>query len=181
MRAILTLFILLFWFTAWSQLSTGREIRLVVFTSENRVLPKATVRLLNADSTLIRTVITDSSGVALFNDLTERKYLYSVSFAGYTLYHSTTIDLATQSHISASVFLKPEVGVLGDVRVVAKKTVCTVSAGQNSYQCWSCYYKCWLYSFGSIGKITRCYSRQEWKYRFKGKACSAGNDWWETS
>ncbi|HYC29438.1 MAG TPA: carboxypeptidase-like regulatory domain-containing protein, partial [Chitinophagaceae bacterium] len=81
----------------------SREIRIIVQSVSKAALPHATVSLLKADSTLLRTNITDSSGMALFTDLSSGHYLVHVTRVGHQDQYSAIIDLQQETSFSGSI------------------------------------------------------------------------------
>lgn len=57
-------------------------------TVENSSLPGATVRLLSADSVLLKGIVTDSAGQFDFKDIRDGKYFLFVTMIGYARYYS---------------------------------------------------------------------------------------------
>ena len=117
---------------------TSREIRIVVQSVSKAALPHATVSLLKTDSSLLRTNITDSSGLAVFTDLAGGNYLVRVTRIGHQEQYSAVIDLQQETSFAVSIILQQAIGLLKDVTVTARKpliqilpdkTVVNVEAG----------------------------------------------------
>ncbi|HYF32204.1 MAG TPA: outer membrane beta-barrel protein [Chitinophagaceae bacterium] len=121
-----------------AQPQPNREIKLTVLSSKQAVLPHSTVSLLKTDSTLLRTNITDSSGLAVFTELNAGSYLLRVTRVGHIEQYSGRIDLAQETSYAGNIVLQEATGVLKDVTVTARKpfvqilpdkTVVNVEAG----------------------------------------------------
>lgn len=116
----------------------SREIRIVVQSVAKAALPYSTVSLLKPDSTLLRTAVTDSSGVVVFTGLTGANYLVRVTLIGHKEQYSNLIDLQQETAFAANITLQQTPGMLKDVTVTARKpliqilpdkTVVNVEAG----------------------------------------------------
>jgi len=139
MRIALTGIIgLLICFVAGAQQNTGFDIRIIVISPDKELLPAATVSLLKyTDSGLVRAVVTDNKGTAVFSDLTEEKYFCRVSRVNYENYFKE-INLAGKQSYTDTIILQTLTKVLKDVTVTTKKpfiqlmpdkTVVNVEAG----------------------------------------------------
>lgn len=137
-RSLVFLFWIMGSLAGEAQPNPGRDIQVFVFSSAQAPLSHATVSLLNADSSLVRTAITDEAGGVVFRDLMAGNYICKVTMINYQVYHTSLIDLNTKSSTSEKVLLKPEAGLLNNVTVSAKKplvqflpdkTVINVEAG----------------------------------------------------
>lgn len=114
-----------------------REINITVSGLNNQALAFATVSLLKTDSSLVKTLLTDSLGIASFYNLPADKYIARVSMINFQVQHAD-VDLISNSSISRAVALQPEAGLMGNVTVTARKplvqfmpdkTVINVEAG----------------------------------------------------
>ncbi|MGB8193796.1 MAG: outer membrane beta-barrel protein [Chitinophagaceae bacterium] len=137
MQKIFILFLLLASGYAMAQPVTSREIRVTVLAADKSALPHATVSLLKTDSSLLRTGITDSAGLTVFNELAPGNYILRITRVNYQPQH-TAIDLQQETAYSGSITLLPATGMLKDVTVTARKpfvqiladkTVVNVEAG----------------------------------------------------
>src|SRR5689334_23293322 len=99
----------------------SREIRITVQSVSKAALPHATVSLLKTDSSVLRTGITDSSGVAVFTDLGGGNYLVHVTRVGHQDQYSAVIDLQQETSFSGSIILQQTASLLKDVTVTARK------------------------------------------------------------
>lgn len=123
----------------WAQPSTQlREIQVQVRSTENKVLPFATVSILSSDSVQINTQITDSTGHLSINNLSTGKYILRVSMINFQVQYTPVIDLTTNLGHQTEVLLQPEAALIGNVTVTARKplvqfmpdkTVINVEAG----------------------------------------------------
>lgn len=116
----------------------SREIRITVQSVSRAALPHATVSLLKPDSSLLRTNITDSAGLAVFTDLAGGNYLVRVTRVGHQDQYSAPIDLQQEASFAINIILQQVAGLLKDVTVTARKplvqilpdkTVINVEAG----------------------------------------------------
>ena len=137
MRRNLTFLLLLLSSFAFAQPSSSREIRIVVQSISKAALPHSTVSLLQTDSTILRTGVTDSLGIVVFTGLDGGNYLIRVTLIGHKEQYSR-IDLQQETAISTSITMQQTPGMLKDVTVTARKpliqilpdkTVVNVEAG----------------------------------------------------
>ena len=105
----------------YAQLSTGRELKLVIVSDEHKALPRATVRLLRPDSTLVQTQLTDDAGTVYFKELLQGNYSCQVHFTGFKLLQAHGIDLVGNNLVFDTLVMAREVAVLSDVSVTSKK------------------------------------------------------------
>ncbi len=139
MQKICLLIFLFVYSTVIAQPNDDREIKIKVVSEEQTVLPNSTVALLRpADSSLIRTVITDELGIALFRNLVSGNYICRITRISYQSQHTSLLDLQSQSSISSNVVLRLASNTLQDVTVTSRKpliqmlpdkTVINVEAG----------------------------------------------------
>ena len=139
MQKICLLVFLFVYSTVIAQPKDDREIIIKVVSEEQTALPNTTVALLRpTDSTLIRTVVTDESGVALFRNLGSGNYICRITRISYQSQHTNLLDLQTKSSVSSNVVLRPASNTLQDVTVTSRKpliqmlpdkTVINVEAG----------------------------------------------------
>ena len=139
MRIIFTFFILVICFyDGLGQPDAGRYIRVTIQNETRLGLANATVTLFKNDSTIAKTAITDSSGLANFNGILPGNYSIRVRLIGYQDGGISMIDLYKNSSVSETIILKPEEGLLQDVTITSKKpfvqflpdkTVVNVEAG----------------------------------------------------
>jgi iron complex outermembrane recepter protein len=117
---------------------TAGEIRITVESTEKQPIAFASVSLLRQDSSLIKSLMTDSLGRAVFSSLASGSYLLKVSYVNYETYHSELIDLSSKPDFQSRILLQPAAGLIGNVTVTAKKplvqfmpdkTVINVEAG----------------------------------------------------
>lgn len=137
-KGLLFLLLLLLEACVWGQTGNDREIRITVITDQQAGLPNTTVSLLRpADATLVRTVVTDTTGLAVFNNLPAGNYTCRVTRVSYK-HHTSTINLQRDASFAGTIILQPETSLLKDVTVVARKpfvqvlpdkTVINVDAG----------------------------------------------------
>jgi iron complex outermembrane recepter protein len=137
MRTNLTLLLLLLSVCAFAQ-PASREIRIAVHSAARSALPHSTVSLLRTDSTIVRTSVTDSSGVVVFTGLGSGSYLVRITRIGHQEQYSGVIDLQQETSFAANFTLQQTPGMLKDVTVTARrpliqvlpdKTVVNVEAG----------------------------------------------------
>lgn len=122
MRHFLTLLVLsCFIFTVSAQLTTGRELKLVIVSDEFKALPKATVKLLRADSTLVQTQLSNDDGQVLFKELLQGNYFCQVLFTGFIPVRGLGVDLIANTTIVDTVKMVRDIAILGDVSVTSKK------------------------------------------------------------
>lgn len=114
-----------------------REIIITVSGHDKQALPFATVSLLKTDSSLVKTLLTDSLGAVSFHNLPAAKYIARISMINFRVHHSS-IDLLNNSSVNRPVVLQPETGLMNNVTVTARKplvqfmpdkTVINVEAG----------------------------------------------------
>lgn len=138
MKLFTALVLLLAAFTASGQPQPTREIRLSVHSAKQAALPHSTVSLLKRDSTLLRTNITDSTGIAVFTDLAPASYILRVTRVGHVEQYTGIIDLVQETSYTGNITLQESTGMLRDVTVTARKpfvqilpdkTVVNVEAG----------------------------------------------------
>lgn len=138
MRVFFIFFILLAVVTKSPGQGEGRQIRVTVVNENNSGLAQATVTLHNSDSSIVKTAITDSSGMTEFNGLPAGKYFAKARLLGYQNGNTTLIDLQKNSFVTETLLLKQEAGLLEDVTITSKrpfiqflsdKTVVNVEAG----------------------------------------------------
>lgn len=137
MKKLFTILFLLAAGFAVAQPAPVREIKVTVRSGDKTALAHATVSLLKTDSSLLRTNITDSLGIATFSDLAAGNYLLRITRVDYNVQHAS-IDLRQETVVAASIMLQPKSGLLKDVTVTARKpfiqvlpdkTVVNVEAG----------------------------------------------------
>lgn len=139
MHKLLALYLMLaIGMSVWCQPNNDREIRVTVYSANKAALPNANVSLLRSDSSLIRTLVTDNTGIVVFKDLVAGHYICAISSAEYQRHYTSVIDLVTKSTAAETVALAAQATVLGDVIVTGKKpfvqflpdkTVINVEAG----------------------------------------------------
>ena len=105
----------------WCQPNNDREIRVTVYSGSNAVLPNANVSLLRSDSSLVRTLVTDNSGIVIFKDLVAGHYFCSISIAEYQPQYTPVIDLVNKSNAAHTVAMTAQSTILGNVQVTGKK------------------------------------------------------------
>lgn len=130
--------LLLFTNTCLAQPGNDRSIKLSLISDSRSPIPYATADLRRQDSSLVKTVITDTGGIALFKDLAAGGYYISVRAIGYHPHVSAFINLSGNAMKMETIELKPQGNVLQDVTVTTKKplvqflpdkTVINVDAG----------------------------------------------------
>lgn len=118
MRTIICLLSLLVFH---SHLATAQGIiRITVTDEQKNPLPGSTVYLTGTDSTTIFSKTADSTGGAVFTQLSEGRYRITASRTGYIDDKGEWIDLK-QDNINILVILKVKSGLMKDVTVTAKK------------------------------------------------------------
>jgi iron complex outermembrane recepter protein len=124
--------------SAWCQPNNDREIRVTVYSATKVVLPNANVSLLRSDSSLVRTLVTDNTGLVVFKDLVAGHYIASITVAEYQPQYTPVIDLVNKTTAAENVALVMQATVLSNVQVTGKKpfvqflpdkTVINVEAG----------------------------------------------------
>jgi Outer membrane protein beta-barrel family/Carboxypeptidase regulatory-like domain len=87
----------------------------------NQNLTSATVTLLNSDSSLVKTTITDKIGEFIFRNVSPGHYLIAASLVGYTKFLSRPISIEEKDIILPDIILAEEVTGLNEVVVRAKR------------------------------------------------------------
>jgi iron complex outermembrane recepter protein len=137
-KTIAFIILLLCGFGALSQPAPGREIKITVLSAKQAALPYATVTLLRQDSSVLRTAVTDSSGLAMFTDINAGNYIVRVTRIDHQVQHTALIDLRQETSYSATITMIQATGLLQGVTVTARKpmiqilpdkTVVNVEAG----------------------------------------------------
>lgn len=137
-RALTVLILSLSALGTLAQPRSVREIRLSVLSAKQVALPHSTVSLLKTDSTLLRTNVTDSTGLAVFADLNPGNYLLRITRVGHIEQYTARIDLVQENTFTGSIVLQETTGMLQNVTVTARKpfvqilpdkTVVNVEAG----------------------------------------------------
>jgi hypothetical protein len=103
----------------------------IVLDKNNQPLPLATVLLLHySDSILIKSVICGDKGNFIFEDLSEGKYIISVSSAGYQKYFTPVLAISREvlSILLPAISLTSPVRDLQTVTVIAKKPLIEMHA-----------------------------------------------------
>jgi iron complex outermembrane receptor protein len=120
-KAISILILFISSYCCLSQPALNKSIQVKAQDENGAVLRNATISLLlKADSSLVQTVVTDIVGQTEFKNLASGLYLLKASYLGFETSFQT-IDLERNSSFSATIIMKPEAGLLGDVTVTAKK------------------------------------------------------------
>lgn len=99
-------------------------VKISVVNDQKAALENATVELLRSkDSSLVKTAITDKSGLAELENIRFDNYIVKVTLVNYTPAFSTPVTLSeTQNNITVpSVVMQPRSGQLGAVTVTARK------------------------------------------------------------
>jgi iron complex outermembrane recepter protein len=120
-KATLLLLLIFAGACACAQPASGREIKVTVVTGQQAALSNSTVSLFRLhDSTIVRTGITDTTGVVVFNDLPAGNYTCRITRISYRQ-QQAAIDLQQHESSAITIVLQPEAGLLQDVTVTAKK------------------------------------------------------------
>jgi iron complex outermembrane recepter protein len=137
-RVIILLILFASCYCGLAQQAGNKSVRIIVQDEKGVGLQKATVNLLTTDTLLLQNTVTNSSGMAELNGIATGRYLLKVTYLGYeTLFLSFT-DIDNKTALSATVTLKPTVGLLTGVTLKGKKplvqflpdkTVINVEAG----------------------------------------------------
>ncbi|HYE53481.1 MAG TPA: outer membrane beta-barrel protein [Chitinophagaceae bacterium] len=127
-KIIPTFILILLAYCAFSQPSTGREIRITVLSSKQAALPLATVSLLKTDSSIVRTAVSDSTGLAVFTDVSAGNYIVRVTRIDHQVQHTPVIDLRQETNFVTTVVMNPATGMLQDVTVTARKPMIQILA-----------------------------------------------------
>jgi iron complex outermembrane recepter protein len=137
-RLLLSVLVLMATLPATSQEGSSGELKVTVINEDNSGLANSTVALLQVrDSSLVKTAVTDSSGVAIFRNIRTGTYICRVTRVSYAVQH-TSVEIRTSGNGSTRVQLKPATAMLQDVTVTARKpfvqlmpdkTVVNVDAG----------------------------------------------------
>jgi len=115
-----------------------RSVRLSVVAENGLPVPYATAELLKQDSSLVKTAVSDSSGLAEFKGIIAGSYYVRVRLIGYQSQTTGLIDLINNINGVETVVLKSQGTLLQDVTVTTKKplvqflpdkTVINVEAG----------------------------------------------------
>lgn len=121
-----------------AQPGNDRSVRLFIFSEGRIPVPYATAELLKADSSLVKTAVSDSLGIAEFKGLAAGKYYVRVKLIGYQPLSTASIDLVNNTTVAETMLLKTQGTLLQDVTVTTKKplvqflpdkTVINVEAG----------------------------------------------------
>ncbi|RYG45258.1 MAG: hypothetical protein EOO01_18115, partial [Chitinophagaceae bacterium] len=137
-KIILLIFVLQAYSLVAQPPAAVREINFLVSGPDKQLLPFATVSLLKTDSSLVKTLLTDSVGAVSFRNLPAEKYIARVSMINFQLLHTEVIDLVNNPSVNKLVLLQTEAGLMNNVTVTAKKplvqfmpdkTVINVEAG----------------------------------------------------
>ena len=113
---------------SFAQPSSSREIKITVVGSKQAALPLATVSLLKTDSSLIKAVVTDSAGIALFTDVSPGNYIVRVTRIDHHIQHTPIIDLQNESSFTTTVVMTQAAGMLQNVTVTARKPLIQIMA-----------------------------------------------------
>lgn len=125
-------------YCALGQPTPNREIRITVQSSTKSALANATVSLLKTDSSLLRTALSDSTGMAIFSELNAGNYIVRVTRIGHSTHYTPLIDLRQEPVYAGTIMLQLSAKMLENVTVTARKpfvqlladkTVVNVEAG----------------------------------------------------
>lgn len=101
--------------------SGNDSITLLILTDKNQPAPSATIELLNAaDSSLLRTAITDGKGQAFFYKIKKGSYFFKLTHAGYETFKSKKFQFPMDGS-SQSICLKPLAKTLQAVTITGGK------------------------------------------------------------
>ncbi|MCD6010427.1 MAG: TonB-dependent receptor [Flavipsychrobacter sp.] len=101
----------------------------VSIASNGKSIDAATVSLLNADSSWVRSDITDEQGKVSFTGVAAGKYLVSASFLGYKT-GMQTVEIKEGQAFDCNIELEKESASLAEVAVTAKKPFIEMSLGK---------------------------------------------------
>lgn len=120
MRKVLIVFLLAFSFSAQSQ--TNGTVRIAVTDAQQQPVENATAELLRSkDSQLVRTALSDKSGLALFDNTLPGNYFIRITFTGYAPYTSATFEYNGQPVEIPAAHLSPATTALSAVTITGKK------------------------------------------------------------
>ncbi len=105
----------------YAQVNTSRELGIAVLSEKNTFLVDATVILHKPDSSIVKTVLTNATGVALFTQLPAANFFVTVQLVGYKNYRSNLFDLSINKTLIDTVRLQTTAVVLQAVAVISKK------------------------------------------------------------
>jgi len=110
--------------------SIAQNIKGIVKDAEGKLLPNASVSLLNAkDSSVAKLAVTNNAGEYQFQDIKQGKYLTNTSYVGYAAAYSSIFEVTGNSDVTvAAVSLIKATNGLKDVVVTAKKPIVEVKA-----------------------------------------------------
>jgi len=110
--------------------SIAQNIKGIVKDADGKVLPNASVSLLNAkDSAIIKLAVTNNAGAYEFKNIQEGKYLASINYVGYAIVYSPVFEVSGNADVTvAAVSLIKANNGLKDVVVTAKKPIVEVKA-----------------------------------------------------
>ncbi|MBL7746506.1 MAG: TonB-dependent receptor, partial [Chitinophagaceae bacterium] len=137
-KLFLLVIVLVYGMICWAQPGGDRSVRLSVFSENGLPVPYATAELLKLDSSLVKTAVSDSSGIAEFKGITAGSYYVRIRLIGYQSQTTGLIDLIKNINDVETIVLKPRGTMLQDVTVTTKKplvqflpdkTVINVEAG----------------------------------------------------
>jgi len=118
--------------------SPGKSARIIVVSEQQKPVTGANVQLLKTDSVLIKLQVSDKSGVAEFNNLSENNYLVQISHTGFQTLIISIKNLQQNGKFDRVVMLNQATGLLNNLSVTTKKpfiefapdkTVVNVDAG----------------------------------------------------
>jgi iron complex outermembrane receptor protein len=123
-KAILLLWWMCLALAATTQPPAVGRIIVPVVNSQQVTLPHATVELLRSkDSSLVKAGITDSTGMAIFDNIPAGHYLCRISMVNYKVYYTATISFTPEENGSQipPVVLQPTNTLLKEVTVSGRK------------------------------------------------------------
>jgi iron complex outermembrane receptor protein len=107
------------------------QLSVTVSTTDKKLLPGATVELhRSADSALIKTSLTDTSGKTVFIGLSRDRYFLVISAVSFIGQYSEVVQVPDSLIIMKPVFLKQGTGMLAEVTVTGKKPLLQLMPGK---------------------------------------------------
>src|SRR5688500_17696617 len=106
--------------TCLSRMLVGQVTIKGKITGGDHYLPSATVILLAVDSAFVKGVVTDTTGLFVFDEVTSGDYLISASMVGYAKFISSRISVSSSDLVIPDVQLAEISTSLNEVEVKAE-------------------------------------------------------------
>ena len=115
-RIFFSLILLCFSLVCFSQPSVAGKV-----SDKKQNLPSVTVLLLNADSSIVQDVVTDSIGKFVFENVVAGQYRISASMVGYSKFLSSSFDVHDESVIVPAIIFEEDITELNEIVVKEDK------------------------------------------------------------